>query len=104
MGYPITAADAALSGRQVPSLTDAVVNAEQPAQQAKQAYAINPQAEKLTLAGQVGEGAGQAGANLLTMASGMGEAGAASEGVGLAERLATRLYHTAKVASLPAAS
>lgn len=103
LGYPITAADAALSGRDIPSMTDVVADSEKPYQQEAQSYAINPNKEKLTLAGQVGAGVGSGAEQLLSMVVAP-ETKLAESGVGLAEQLATKLSQTAAVSSAPAAS
>lgn len=105
LGYPITAADAALSGRPVPSFGEAVSNAAAPAHAQQQQYAIDPAKEKYGLAGEIASGFGQLTADLPVMlASAPAKAAqAGAEGIGLAEQLATRLFHTAQISSVPAA-
>lgn len=69
LGYPITAADEAISGRPVRSLAETVSDAEAPAERARAQYRIDPTTEKMGTAAQIASGVTGAVPDLVTMAS-----------------------------------
>ena len=104
LGYPVNALDAAISGRKVPSIAEAVSQAEEPYKSRSEQDQLKP-AEKLGLAGELGAGAGQLAIDLPTMAvSGPARAAEATgEGLSaLATSIAQKVTTAAQVSTVPA--
>lgn len=110
LGYPITALDAAISGRAIPSAAETVSQAEEPFEAEQKAYELNPETEKLTLGGKVGAAVGTAASQLPLMYLTGGASGVEQGAVALAEEafilanMATKLLHSAKASLIPAAT